>query len=81
MTAFDPDAWLAKAEGKYGYRLSLVNGFRDGKVGLCIEEPDPEDRQEDETALWRELRPGGAASDANERALREHLRAIGRIAG
>lgn len=80
---FDPAAWLQKAEGEHGYLLYLGDALGDGRLRLYVEEPCMRrirgERELPPAAgssadLWDELRPL-----RNERALRNHLVAIGRI--
>ena len=76
MTAFDPAAWLLEAERR-GYDVFLWDADGDGRAGLFHTEPD--EYEVDDIELWHALRPSPAGRQANERALREHLAAIGRV--
>ena len=76
LPAFDPAAWLAKAEAA-GYQIFATSTPR----GLWFGEPmSPRITSDKDLALWRELRPDQDASEANEDALEAYLREIGRVA-
>lgn len=77
MPAFDPAAWLAKAQAA-GYQIFATNDPR----GIWFGEPALRRITSDEDlALWGELRPDHETSKANEDALEAYLRETGRVAG